>query len=371
MIIGVPREIKPQENRVAMIPEGVGKLTAAGHPVLVERGAGSGSGISDEDFLAAGAEIVSSAAEVWDRAAMVVKVKEPLPAEYPLLRENLILFTYLHLAPLPELTEQLLASKVTAIGYETVQLADGSLPLLAPMSEVAGKLSIQAGAHYLEKEQGGLGILLGGVSGVDGARVLIIGSGTVGTSAARVALGMGAKVTMAGRNPDKLARISREFQKSSLTLETAVSGPEELAKLLPQSELVIGAVLIPGGRAPCLVSRRMVQTMRKGSVIVDVAIDQGGCFATSRATTHREPVYEEEGVIHYCVANMPGAVPRTSTSGLTRVTLPYVLQIANRGLIEAVDSDPALRKGVDTHQGFLHNRDVAEAQNRDWCELRF
>ncbi len=366
MIIGIPKEIKAQENRVAMVPAGVKMMTAAGHILHIEKGAGLGSGINDEEFLAAGAEILPAASEVWGRAEMVVKVKEPLPAEYQYLRENLILFTYLHLAPEPELTGRLLENKVTAIGYETVQLDDGSLPLLAPMSEVAGRLSVQAGAHYLEKEHGGRGILLGGVAGVEPAQVLIIGSGVVGTSAARVACGMGARVTMLARNQDKLARIKNDFQASSLALETSISSQEELVRILPEADLVVGAILVPGGQAPCLVSRQMVRGMKKGSVIVDVAIDQGGCFETSRATSHRDPVYEEEGVMHYCVANMPGAVPRTSTYGLTRVTLPFVLQIANRGPIEAAQIDPALMMGINTCRGKLVNRNVAAAQDREW-----
>ncbi|MBU0484550.1 MAG: alanine dehydrogenase [Proteobacteria bacterium] len=364
MIIGVPKEIKDQEFRVGMVPAGVRGLVAAGHQVLIEQGAGEGSGISDEEYRQAGAEILPEVAEVFGRAEMVVKVKEPLPVEYPFLREGLIVFTYLHLAPLPALTTELLRRKVTAIAYETVQFDDGYLPLLAPMSEVAGKMSIQAGAHYLEKENNGRGILLGGVAGVKKGRVLILGSGTVGMSAARVALGIGAEVTVVGRNHRQLARLAEVFNGQVSTL---ISNQHNIEQEMRTADLVIGAVLVPGGQAPKLISRDMLRVMKKGAVIVDVSIDQGGCAESSRATSYSDPVYEEEGIIHYCVANMPGGVPRTSTFALTGVTAPYVQELADKGLAPAIQDNLPLRRGVNVYQGRLVNSAVAAAQGRQ-CE---
>jgi alanine dehydrogenase len=366
MIVGVVKEIKEQENRVALMPAGVRTLVAGGHRVLVESGAGIGSGIGDTQYRAAGAEMAIEAAEVWRRAELVVKVKEPLPPEYPYLREDLIIFTYLHLAPLPELTGQLLTAGVIAVAYETVQPPDGSLPLLAPMSEVAGRLAVQAGAHYLEMASGGRGVLLGGVTGVEPGRVVILGGGTVGRHAAQIALGMGATVKVLGRTPEKLARLQGQL---GGRIETGLSTPEQIAMDLGAADLVVGAVLVPGGQAPKLVTRPMLAAMPRGAVIVDVAIDQGGCCETSHPTTHHEPVYEVDGIIHYCVANMPGAVPRTSTQALTHAAFPYLKAIADQGLATAARHDPALARGINIWRGVLTNRAVAEAQGREWREL--
>jgi len=366
MIIGVVKEIKEQENRVALLPAGVRTLVAAGHRVLVEEGAGRGSGVGNTAYRAAGAEMVVEAGEVWGRAELVVKVKEPMPPEYPYLREDLIIFTYLHLAPLPELTEVLLAARVIAVAYETVLAPDGSLPLLAPMSEVAGRLAVQVGAHYLERENGGRGILLGGATGVEPGRVVILGGGTVGLNAARIALGMGATVQVLARNPEKLARLKAQL---GGRIETAVATPEHLIAALGSADLVVGAVLVVGGQAPKLITRAMLATMPKRAVIVDVAIDQGGCCETSHPTTHHAPTYEVDEIIHYCVANMPGAVPRTSTQALTHVTLPYLQSIADRGLGEAARVDPGLARGINIWRGVLTNQPVAEAQGREWREV--
>jgi len=366
MIIGVVKEIKEQENRVALLPAGVRSLVTTGNQVLVEAGAGVGSGVDDDQYRAAGADMVAVAGEVWGRAELVVKVKEPLPPEYPYLREDLIIFTYLHLAPLPELTEVLLAAKVIGVAYETVQLPDGSLPLLAPMSEVAGRLAVQAGAHSLEWEHGGRGILLGGATGVEAGRVVILGGGTVGLNAAQIALGMGAKVLVLGRSPEKLARLQARL---GGRIETAVATPEQIIAALGSADLLIGAVLVPGGPAPKLITRAMLATMPRRAVIVDVAIDQGGCCETSQPTTHHDPTYEVDGIIHYCVANMPGAVPRTSTQALTHATLPYLQNIADLGLVAAARLDPGLARGINCWRGVLTNRPVAEAQGRKWCEL--
>ncbi|MEN8134125.1 MAG: alanine dehydrogenase [Thermodesulfobacteriota bacterium] len=367
MIIGVPREIKAQESRVAMVPTGVIALVSTGHKVLVEQGAGLGSGIEDDDFIEAGAEIVSAAELVWQQAEMVVKVKEPLPQEYQFLREGLLLFTFLHLAPLPELTEVLMANGVTAIAYETVEAADGSLPLLASMSEVAGRLAPQVGAHFLERESGGRGILLGGVSGAEPGKVVVLGSGTVGANAAEIALGMGARVVMMGRNRQKLARRKEELSGGLITM---VASPENIKREIVTADLVVGAVLVPGGRAPQLITRQMVATMGAGSVIVDVAIDQGGCVETARPTTHLKPTYLVDGVIHYCVANMPGAVPRTSTYALTSATLPFVIRIAAQGIEAVARVDQAVQRGLNVYKGNLINRRVAKAQGREWVDCQ-
>ncbi len=366
MIIGIPREIKDKEFRVGIVPAGVRKLTAAKHSVLIEAGAGVGSGISDREFEAAGARLVKEAAAVYREADLVMKVKEPLEPEYAYLRQGLILFTYLHLAPLPELTGILLDRKVTAIAYETVSLDNEFLPLLAPMSEVAGRMSIQVGAHYLEKEACGRGVLLGGATGVEPGHVVILGSGTVGTNAARMALGLEAAVTIMGRNSTRLGALEKMF---SNRIKTRLSNRENIAVEISRADLVIGAVLVPGAAAPKLITRDMLPLMAPGSVLVDVSIDQGGCMETSRPTTHSDPVYVVEGIIHYCVTNMPGAVPRTSTFALTNATLPYALAIADKGLQEAVLVDPALKRGVNTYNGFLTNKEVAAGQKREYRDI--
>jgi len=369
MIIGVPKEIKNNEYRVALVPAGVARLVAGGHGVLVERGAGLGSGLPDEEYAAAGAVLLESAAEVWQKAQMIMKVKEPLPAEYGYLREGLLVFTYLHLAPAPELTKAMLASGCIGLAYETIQLPDGALPLLTPMSEVAGRLAPQIGASYLTKSHGGRGILLGGVPGVERGTVTIIGAGVVGTNAAKIALGLGAQVFLLDINQQRLAYLDDIFG-SGLT--TVMSTPENIAKLVARSDVVIGSVLIPGAKAPYLVTRPMIASMQPGSVVVDVAIDQGGCFETSKPTTHQDPVYLVDEVTHYCVANIPGNVARTSTFALTNVTLPYALAIAGQGLAQAVRQDPALAKGLNIMGGSITHPAVAAAlggQCRDAMQL--
>ena len=362
MIVGIPREVKDNEYRVAATPEGVRELTLAGHQVLVETDAGEGSSIADEQYIRGGAEIVATPREVFDAADMVLKVKEPVEQEYDLLREGQILFTYLHLAAGKELTEALLQRKVSAVAYETVQLEDGGLPLLAPMSEIAGRMAPQAGAAFLEKERGGRGVLLGGSPGVAPGRVLVLGAGMAGSNAAWIATGMEAEVVVVDLNVDRLRFIDQIHRGRIMTL---MSNRLTLERLVRATDLLIGTVLIPGARAPKLVTEEMVASMRPGSVIVDVSIDQGGCVATSRMTTHSDPTYVDLGVIHYCVGNMPGAVPNTSTYALTNVTLPYALSVAGSGLEDAVRSDPALAKGVNTYAGELTNEGVAEAHGLD------
>ena len=358
MIIGIPKEIKDNEYRVAQTPGGVAMLVQHGHQVLVQAGAGEGSGFSDEEYRQAGAEIVTDAAEVWKRADMILKVKEPLPQEYDYLRPGLLLFTYLHLAADERLTHELMKRQVTAIAYETVELDDGRLPLLVPMSEVAGRMAVQIGAHYLEKTQGGRGKLLGGIPGVRPADVVIIGGGTVGINAAKIALGMGAHVVIIEKNPDRL-RYLDEVLHGNLT--TLASNPRNIEDSVRVADLVIGAVLIPGARAPILVSRDLVAKMKPGSVIIDVAVDQGGCVETIRPTTHSHPTYVVDGVIHYGVTNMPGAVPRTSTYGLSNATLPYALMLADLDFEEAVSQNKALARGVNTYKGHITHHAVAEA----------
>ncbi|MFD2614027.1 alanine dehydrogenase [Paenibacillus gansuensis] len=356
MIIGVPKEIKNNENRVAITPSGVAAFTKAGHDVRIEQGAGAGSGFTDEAYQAAGAQMVERAEEVWAAAEMVMKVKEPLAAEYGYFREGLILFTYLHLAAEPALAKALTENKVTAIAYETVTV-NGTLPLLTPMSEVAGRMAAQIGAQILEKPHGGKGILLGGVPGVRPGKVTIIGGGVVGTNAAKIAVGFGADVTLIDLNPERLRQLNDIFGPS---LTTLMSTPHNIAEAVAESDLVIGAVLIPGAKAPKLVSEEMVQAMQPGSVIVDVAIDQGGIFETvDHITTHDNPTYTKYGVQHYAVANMPGAVPRTSTIALTNVTLGYALQIAGKGVVQAVRTNPALALGVNTAAGSVTYEAVA------------
>ena len=355
MKIGVPKEIKTLENRVAMTPGGVESLTKRGHEVWVERGAGVGSGLADAEYEAAGARLVS-AEEAWS-AEMVVKVKEPLPEEYKYLRPDLILFTYLHLAASEELTRAMLESGVVGIAYETVQTPDGALPLLVPMSEVAGRMATQEGAKYLEKSFGGRGVLLGGVPGVAPADVVILGGGTVGINAAKIAVGTGAHVTILDVNHARLQYLDDVF---AGRLTTLTSTEANIKKAIRYADVLIGAVLIPGAKAPHLVTREMIPTMKEGSVIVDVAVDQGGCVETIRPTTHAEPTYVIDGVVHYGVANMPGAVPRTSTFALTNQTLPYALKLAEKG-VGALREDPVLLKGLNTYHGKLTYAAVAEA----------
>ena len=371
MIIGVPKEIKTAENRVGATPAGVNMLAKAGHKVLVERGAGEGSGFSDEEYRRAGAEIVPTA-DAWG-AEMVLKIKEPIEPEYGFFRPDLLLFTYLHLANpgLGELTRHLMDKKVTAVAYETVELDDGTLPLLEPMSEVAGKMAPQVAAHFLEKTHGGLGKLLGGVPGVAPCNVVIIGAGTVGWNAAQVALGMGANVVVLNRGIERLHRLTHTLgivHPGNLT--TLKLTPQALAEVLKDADVVISGIYTTGARAPILITREMLKTMKPGSIIVDVSIDQGGICETSRPTTHTDPVYVEEGVIHYCVTNMPGAVPRTSTIALTNVTLPYALKLANLGFVEAVKSDPALAKGVNVYKGHVTCEGVAKAHGLEYRPLR-
>ena len=356
MRIGLPKEIKDNEYRVGLTPGAVKALTRSGHHVLVQQGAGLGSAISDEEYLAAGAEIVGSADAVW-AAQMVVKVKEPVAAEYHYLRADLLLFTYLHLASDKPLTEALLASGTTAIAYETVQTESGQLPLLIPMSEVAGRMATQVGATYLQKSHGGRGVLMGGVPGVAPANVVVLGAGIVGTNAARVAVGMGAQVTVLDISHERLKCLDDIYRGQ---LQTRISDQHTIEECVYQADLVVGAVLIPGARAPWLVTRDMLPNMRKGAVIVDVAVDQGGCIETTRATTHSHPTFEIDGVVHYCVANMPGAVPRTSTFALNNQTLVYVLQLANEGL-DAVRKSKSLQYGLNTYKGLLTYPAVAEA----------
>lgn len=358
MLIGTVKEIKTGENRVGLTPAGVGVLVKNGHTVLVEANAGKNSGFSDEEYAKQGAQIVATAAEVWSKAEMVVKVKEPVQPEFEHLRRDLILFTYLHLAAEEKVTKVLLEKGVAGVAYETVEIEDGSLPLLTPMSEVAGRMAVQIGMHYLERTNGGSGKLLAGVPGVMPATVAIIGSGVVGLNAAKMAHGLCARTIIIGRNLNELKMADYAFHGQVTTL---ASNQHNIEQAVVQSDLVVGGVAITGAAAPKLVTREMIRKMRPGSVLVDVSIDQGGCFETSRPTSHKDPVYVEEGVIHYCVTNMPGAVPNTSTHALTNATLPYALKIANMGLVVAAKKDQALAKGINTYQGKLTNEAVAEA----------
>ncbi|HEY1806762.1 MAG TPA: alanine dehydrogenase [Terracidiphilus sp.] len=363
MIVGVPKEIKDNEARVGVTPAGAKALTEAGHKVLVETQAGAQSGFPDAEYQNAGAEMVGDAGFVWGKSEMVVKVKEPTEREYVYFRNGLVLFTYLHLAPLPALTDKLLESKVIGIAYETVRDRQGTLPLLTPMSEVAGRMSVQVGASYLEKERGGRGILLGGVPGVPPAHVTILGGGVVGTNAARIALGFGAKVTLIDVNLNRLRELDDIF---GGRLYTLASNSYNIAQAAREADLVIGGVLIPGATAPKLVTRAMVSQMKVGAVIVDVAIDQGGCVETARPTSHSDPSFQVDGVVHYCVTNMPGAVPHTSTLALTNSTFPYLLRIANLGASQALRQDAGLAEGLNTWIGILTHRGVAESQKRSW-----
>ncbi|AEG44312.1 alanine dehydrogenase [Isoptericola variabilis] len=359
MDIGVPKEVKNHEYRVAITPAGVHELTAHGHTVTVQAGAGLGSSITDAEYAEAGATVVATADEAWD-AEMVLKVKEPVAEEYHRIRDGQVLFTYLHLAADKALTEELLARDVTAIAYETVQTETGALPLLAPMSEVAGRLAPQVGAATLLRAEGGRGILLGGVPGVAAGHVVIIGAGVSGMNAARIAVGMGARVTLLDKNADVLKAADREL---GGRVQTLASNRLTLEQAVLDADLVIGAVLVPGAKAPVLVSNELVERMRPGSVLVDIAIDQGGCFEDSRPTTHAKPTFDVHGSVFYCVANMPGAVPHTSTYALTNVTLPYAVALADHGWREAMRADPALARGLNTHDGHVTNPGVAEAHS--------
>jgi alanine dehydrogenase len=363
MIVGVPKELKDHESRVGVTPSGVRTLVERGHSVLIESGAGELSAFSDNKYQEAGANILPSADEVWNKAELIVKVKEPIKEEFKYFRPDLILFTYLHLAPLMELTDALLNNKVIGIAYETVRDAAGTLPLLTPMSEVAGRMSVQVGATYLERGQGGRGVLLSGVPGVPPGNVCIIGGGVVGTNAAKIALGMGAKVTLLDSNLARLRELDDIF---GGRLCTVASNSFNVENAVIEADLLIGGVLIPGARAPKIVTSKMVKRMKHGAVVVDVAIDQGGCIETAFPTTHSDPSYEVDGVIHYCVTNMPAAVPHTSTLALTNATLPYVLKLSDRNVETAIRTDSGIAEGVNTFKGVLTYQAVAEAQSRSW-----
>ncbi len=358
MIVGILKEIKAEENRVCMTPAGVEVMRQNGHEVLVEKNAGMGSGFDNKAYKTAGAEIINTPKEIFKRADMVMHVKEPLPAEYDLIRKDQIIFTYLHLAAAEELTHVLIKSGSIGIAYETIQKDDGSLPLLTPMSEVAGRMAIQQGAKYLEMAHGGHGVLLGGVPGVDPGTVVIIGGGVVGTNAAKMACGLGAKVYILDMNLERLRYLSDVMPSNCFLL---MSKPTTVRRLIKEADVVVGAVLIPGAKAPRLITREMLKTMKKGAVLVDVAIDQGGCFETAKATTHGEPIYEVEGVVHYCVANMPGAVPKTSTLALTNATLPYAVEIANKGWKKAMQENLEIKYGANVVKGKVTYEGVAEA----------
>ncbi len=365
MLIGVPKEIKTREYRVGMTPAGVRSLVANGHKVVVEKTAGDGSGIPDEQYVRAGATMVSTAADAW-AADMVVKVKEPLSAEYPFFRKDLILYTYLHLAAETELTKELAKKGVAGVAYETIQLDDGSLPLLRPMSEVAGRMAVQVGASCLEKEHGGKGVLLGGVPGTRRGRVVILGGGVVGRNAATIAIGMGAQVTVLDVRAETMAYLEDVFGGA---IETLYSNAENIEQTVRRADLVVGAVLVPGAKAPHLVTEEHLKQMEKGSVVVDVAVDQGGCISTCRPTTHDHPTYEVHGVVHYCVANMPGAVSHTSTWALTNTTIAYAIQIANKGIVGAAKGDRALLLGLNTYGGAVTYRGVADATGTEYVPI--
>ena len=366
MKIGLPKEIKDNEYRVGLTPAGVQALKDAGHELFVQKTAGEGSGFSDEQYVNAGATMLETADEVWQTGDMIVKVKEPIAPEYPRMREDQLLFTYLHLAPEFELTKQMMERKVTGVAYETITDKKGTLPLLTPMSEVAGRMSVQVGATYLEKMNGGKGILLGGVPGVPAANVVILGGGVVGTEAAKMAVGFGAHVTIIDINLERLRQLDDIFLSKVQTLASSRYAIEEAIKY---ADLVIGGVLVVGAAAPKLVTRDMLKLVPNGSVLVDVAVDQGGCFETTHATTHSNPTYYEEGVLHYCVANMPGAVPRTSTFALTNATLPYALALANKGFEKAIQDDKGLAEGVNTYGGKLTYEAVATSQDLEYTPL--
>ncbi|HEY8461772.1 MAG TPA: alanine dehydrogenase [Blastocatellia bacterium] len=366
MIIGLPKEIKDNEYRVGLTPAGVKTLSDYGHTVLIETKAGDGSGISDEEYLAAQGRIVDTADEVWERAEMIVKVKEPVGPEYKRMREGQILFTYLHLAPDRKLTKAMLESGITGIAYETITNDEGHLPLLTPMSEVAGRMAVQVGAHYLQKPEGGRGVLMGGVPGVLPAKVVIIGGGVVGINSIKMAVGLAANVTVLDKNLERLRYLDDVF---GAKIKTLVSNPFTVKEAIEHADLVIGAVLIPGASAPMLVTREMLKSMHKGAVIVDVAVDQGGCIETTKPTTHSDPTFYIDDVLHYCVANMPGAVPRTSTFALTNATLPFAIKLANKGFKEAVAGDRHLREGVNAFAGYITHEAVAESQGLRYKSL--
>ena len=366
MIVGVLKEIKAEENRVCMTPAGVEVMKQNGHEVFVEKNAGMGSGFNDDAYRSAGAEIINTPKEIFKRSDMVMHVKEPLPAEYDLIHKDQIIFTYLHLAAAEELTHVLIESGSIGIAYETIQKADGSLPLLTPMSEVAGRMAIQQGAKYLEMAQGGHGVLLGGVPGVDPGTVVVIGGGIVGTNAAKMACGLGAKVYILDMNLERLRYLSDVMPSNCFLL---MSKPSTIRRLIKEADVVVGAVLIPGAKAPRLITREMLKTMKKGAVLVDVAIDQGGCFETAKATTHGEPIYTVEGVVHYCVANMPGAVPKTSTLALTNATLPYAVEIANKGWKRAMQENPEIKYGANVVKGKVTYDGVAEAFGLEFTNI--
>ncbi len=366
MVIGVPKEIKDHEYRVSMTPDGVTTLRQRGHEVWIEPSAGLGSGYGDEEYCSAGALLAGSKDELFEKAELILKVKEPFLSECHLFHPGQILFTYLHLAAFPELTKTLQEKKVTAIAYETTETHDGSLPMLKPMSEIAGRMSVQVGAQYLEKIHGGRGVLLGGVPGVEPARVVVLGAGVVGSSAVRIAVGMGAQVTVVNLDVERLRHLDDQYHGRIVTLASSAASIDHAVRA---ADLVIGAVLVPGAKAPKLVSRSLVAQMKPGSVIVDVAVDQGGCVETTKSTTHSDPVYTVEGVLHYCVANMPGIVPRTSTAALVNTTLPYLLQIASLGVDRAIQADPGLAKGVNLKDGQVTHPGVAEAHGLRFTPL--
>ena len=368
MLIGIPKEIKEGEYRVSIVPAGVKTLVDAGHKVLIEKKAGEGSGILDEDFIRAGAEMRESNKDIWEEAEMIMKVKEPLPQEYDLMHGGQIIFTFFHLAPERELTKVLLECKVIGIAYETIELDDGTLPLLTPMSEIAGRMAVQVGAYFLQKEHNGRGVLLGGVPGVEPANVVVLGGWVVGTNAAKIALGMGADVTVLDINLNRLRYLDDIFFGRIKTLMSNIQADGEA---VTKADLLIGGVLIHGARTPYIVTRNMVSTMRRGSVIVDVSVDQGGCIETTRPTSHHDPTYEVDGVIHYCVTNMPGAVARTSTFALTNTTFPYCLKMANMGYREAMRNDKALKRGLNTYDGKVTCKPVAEALNFEYAQAEF
>ena len=368
MIVGLPKEVKDNENRVGLVPVGVKLLTEAGHTVYFQKGAGDGSGITDSEYITAGGVIKDSAEEVWSRADLIVKVKEPISQEYDYLREDIVLFTYLHLAPARELTKQLLEKGVTGIAYETITNDLGHLPLLTPMSEVAGRMAIQIGAFYLEKVNGGRGVLIGGVPGVEAAHVTIVGGGVVGINATKMAVGLGATVTVIDKDLERLRYLDDIF---GSRIRTLASNPYTIADSVAWSDLVIGAVLVPGASAPKVVTRDMLPLMSRGSVIVDVAVDQGGCVETTKPTTHSQPTYFVENVLHYGVTNMPGAVPRTSTFALTNATLPFALKLANLGVVDAIKTDPHLKRGVNTYKGKVTYPAVASSQGLEHTPIDY
>lgn len=366
MIVGVPKEIKDHEYRVSLTPDGAAALCKEGHTVLIEPSAGQGSGFADEEYRRAGATIAASKEELFEKADLIVKVKEPQLSECPLFRPGQVLFTYLHLASLPELTKALLEARVTAIAYETTAAKDGSLPMLRPMSEIAGRMSVQVGAHYLEKTHGGRGVLLAGVPGVEPGKIVVLGAGVVGTSATRMAVGLGAQVTVVNLDVDRLRYLDDLYRGRVVTRAASAAAIEQA---VCEADLVIGAVLVPGAKAPKLVSRQLVSRMKPGAVVVDVSVDQGGCFETTRPTSHSDPVYVVDGVLHYCVANMPGIVPRTSTFALTNATLPYIVRLAAEGVDRAIRSDPGLAKGVNLKDGQVTCQGVAVAHGLRFTPL--